>query len=42
VVDFIDLQFWPVFNVADMAIVIGVLLLSVTMWIGQRGGMTGA
>ncbi|MFT7646003.1 MAG: signal peptidase II [Candidatus Poriferisodalaceae bacterium] len=24
VVDFIDFQFWPVFNVADMAIVVGV------------------
>jgi len=42
VVDFIDLQFWPVFNIADMAIVIGVLLLSVTMWIEQRGGMNSA
>lgn len=27
VVDFIDLSFWPTFNVADMAIVIGVGLL---------------
>ncbi len=27
VVDFIDLQVWPVFNVADSAIVIGVLTL---------------
>ena len=26
VVDFIDLQRWPVFNVADMAIVVGILL----------------
>ncbi len=42
VVDFIDLQFWPVFNVADMAIVVGVLLLSATMWIEQRRGMNGA
>ena len=42
VVDFIDLQFWPVFNIADMAIVIGVLLLSVTMWLEQRGGMNSA
>lgn len=25
VVDFIDLQWWPVFNVADMAVVVGVL-----------------
>lgn len=42
VVDFIDLQFWPVFNVADMAIVIGVVLLSVTMWVEQRRGINGA
>jgi signal peptidase II len=27
VVDFIDLRWWPVFNVADSAIVVGVLLL---------------
>lgn len=27
VVDFIDLLFWPVFNVADMAIIAGVVLL---------------
>jgi signal peptidase II len=27
VVDFIDLQWWPVFNVADMAIVVGGALL---------------
>jgi signal peptidase II len=27
VVDFIDFHFWPVFNVADMAIVFGVLLI---------------
>jgi signal peptidase II len=29
VVDFIDLQWWPVFNVADIAIVVGVGLLAV-------------
>ena len=27
VVDFVDLQWWPVFNVADMALVCGVVLL---------------
>ncbi len=27
VVDFIDLSFWPTFNVADMAIVFGVILI---------------
>jgi signal peptidase II len=31
VVDFIDLQRWPVFNVADMAIVIGILLGALTL-----------
>ncbi len=30
VVDFIDLQWWPIFNVADMAIVIGGVLLILT------------
>lgn len=28
VVDFLDFRFWPVFNIADSAIVIGVILLS--------------
>jgi signal peptidase II len=30
VVDFIDLQWWPVFNIADMGVVIGAGLLIVT------------
>ena len=30
VVDFIDLQWWPVFNVADASICIGVVLLLIT------------
>ncbi|HYI61854.1 MAG TPA: signal peptidase II [Acidimicrobiales bacterium] len=30
VVDFIDLQWWPVFNVADSGVVVGALLLVVT------------
>tara|TARA_B100000674_G_scaffold109228_1_gene80573 strand:- start:6501 stop:6989 length:489 start_codon:yes stop_codon:yes gene_type:complete len=38
VVDFIDLQFWPVFNIADSAIVIGVIVLSLRLWIDQREG----
>jgi signal peptidase II len=33
VVDFIDLQWWPVFNVADIGVVVGGLLLVV---IGMR------
>lgn len=32
VIDFIDAQWWPVFNVADMALTCGVLLLLVTTW----------
>ena len=32
VVDFIDLHVWPVFNVADMAIVCGALAILVTGW----------
>jgi signal peptidase II len=30
VVDFVDLQWWPVFNVADVAICVGAVLLSLT------------
>jgi signal peptidase II len=32
VVDFVDLQWWPVFNVADSAIVVGAIVLFVTQW----------
>jgi signal peptidase II len=32
VVDFIDLQWWPVFNIADTAIVVGALMLFGTQW----------
>ena len=32
VVDFIDLQWWPIFNVADSAVVCGALLLVVASW----------
>jgi signal peptidase II len=32
VVDFVDLQWWPVFNVADSAIVVGAILLFLVQW----------
>jgi signal peptidase II len=32
VVDFVDLQWWPVFNVADMGVVCGAALLVVVSW----------
>lgn len=35
VVDFIDLRWWPVFNLADSAIVLGVALLVLRGLIGQ-------
>ena len=36
VVDFIDLQVWPVFNVADSAIVVGAAILVVAGVRGER------
>jgi signal peptidase II len=39
VIDFVDLHVWPVFNVADAAIVVGALLLA---WWSFRAGRTGA
>ncbi len=36
VVDFIDLQWWPVFNVADAAITCGVVLLLLVSWRDAR------
>jgi len=35
VVDFVDVQWWPVFNVADAAIVVGVLMLVVVSLLGR-------
>lgn len=31
VIDFVDFKFWPVFNVADSCIVVGVLILAVLL-----------
>ena len=36
VVDFIDLQWWPVFNVADSAVVVGGILLILTAGLAGR------
>jgi signal peptidase II len=32
VIDYLDFRFWPVFNIADMGIVIGVGLLLIGFW----------
>ncbi len=32
VVDFVDIGFWPIFNLADLSIVIGVTLLAYQLW----------
>lgn len=36
VVDFIDFQFWPIFNVADIAVVCGVITLAFRLWQNDR------
>ncbi len=38
VVDFIDFKVWPVFNLADCAVVIGAILLIVVMWQQELAG----
>jgi len=39
VVDFIDLQWWPIFNVADIGVVVGGALLALTaLWPPQSRG----
>ncbi len=42
VVDFIDLHWWPVFNVADSAIVIGAVLLAWTSFRDEHAGEAAA
>ncbi|NJN94088.1 MAG: signal peptidase II [Anaerolineales bacterium] len=32
VVDFVDIGFWPIFNIADMSIVLGVTILAYFLW----------
>jgi signal peptidase II len=36
VIDFIDLQWWPVFNVADVAIVSGAILMVLSLFKEKR------
>lgn len=36
VTDFLDLRYWPAFNLADVCIVVGVVLLVSTMLAGER------
>ena len=36
VVDFIDVGFWPIFNVADASITIGVIVIAYRLWRGDR------
>lgn len=39
VVDFIDLQWWPIFNVADAAITVGLITVLANLFMSeQRGG----
>lgn len=41
VVDFIDFQFWPIFNVADIAVVCGVIALAFRLWQNDRSETVG-
>ena len=42
VTDFLDFRFWPVFNVADMSIVFGAIILTVyILWIEPKSNSKG-
>jgi signal peptidase II len=36
VIDFIDLRFWPIFNIADSGVVVGAVLLIIDSWRADR------
>ncbi len=36
VVDFIDLQWWPIFNIADASITVGVVALLIHLFLSER------
>ena len=36
VVDFLDFHYWPAFNIADSAIVIGAILLGYVLFVGFK------
>jgi signal peptidase II len=42
VIDFIDFRVWPVFNLADTAIVVGAIALAASSWLVDRDGPPGA
>ena len=42
VIDFIDFNFWPAFNIADSAVVIGVALLMLSFYRAEKGTMGNA
>lgn len=41
VIDFISVVFWPpIFNVADMAIVAGIILFIISLWVNEKEVLT--
>jgi signal peptidase II len=41
VVDFVHVRFWPVFNVADVLVALGIGLLALARWKAQRPPASG-
>ena len=38
VVDFVDLQWWPIFNIADASITVGLVVVLVNLYLNERRG----